>query len=261
MNGTNLMNFFSGAAANPFAAPAPAPQAAAPAPVPQAPADGFNQNPAPIPGSVPQVPAPAANPLDNFTALFNNDPTKQVESPFDSLAKPMVEADFDKLQTELSGAQLVGAVDPALLQRALGGDAASFTQIMNQVAQASFMQAAKFSHNIVESGIKTYNGRLDKALPAHFQNMQTRVALETSNPAFQHEAARPVVDALRQYVVQQMPNATPQQVADKVSSFLSALAPQQAPAALPANGRDPLTGQRLNTPEVKQNWGNWFAGG
>lgn len=272
----NLMNFFSGNAANPFTAPA-APVATAPAPgmppqappaVPQPrnPADnGFANNPAGNGSALQQgasAPQPGQNnssPLDQFSALFHNDPTKTEVNPLDALTKPVIEADFAKLKEQVTAANLVGQVSPELFQKAMQGDVASFTQIMNQVAQQAFLEAARFSHGIVESGIQTYNGRVEKALPSRFQDFQARVAMETANPALAHEAARPVVEALRQLAIAKNPNASPQQIAEQVQQYFKSLQAPEAPQA-PTPQRDPLTGNLLQAAPEQQAWGDWFSG-
>ena len=272
----NLMNFFSGNQANPFAQPQPVapapgmpPQAPAQPAVPQPrnPADnGFANNPAGNGSALQQgatAPVPGQNnssPLDQFSALFHNDPNKPDTNPLDALTKPVIEADFAKLQEQVTAANMVGQVSPELFQKAMQGDVASFTQIMNQVAQSAFLQAAKFSHGIVESGIQTYNGRVEKALPSRFQDFQARVAMETANPALAHEAAKPVVEALRQLAIAKNPNATPQQIAEQVQQYFKSLQAPEATSQQPQQHRDPLTGNLLKAEAQPQAWNDWFAG-
>jgi len=263
----NLMNFFSApnATPNPFqvAAPAPAPAPAA-APHPQQ--DPQLGGQAAGPGSqqqagqvAPQQQQPAqntANPLDNFKDLFKTDPQKPMDNPLDFNSKPLLPADFDTLQKNISAANFAPQVTPEVMQKIMQGDVQMFQQLLNQAGQNAFMQAARFSHGVMETGFQNYQGRLDQALPTRFQDFQTRNTLESQHPAFQHEAARPVIDALRSFVVQQMPNATAQQQSEKIVEYLRALTPQQQQQV--NADRDPVSGNPLRQQGPATNWGQWL---
>ncbi len=262
----NLMNFFSApnATANPFQQQqpaAPAPQQPAPQQDPQ-----LGGQPA-GPGSQLQQGQTApqqqpvqnpVNPLDKFTDLFKTDPQKPVENPLDFSSKPLLPADFDALQKSVDAASFAPQVTPEVMQKIMSGDVQTFQNLLAQASQTAFMQAARFSHGMVETGFKNYQGRLDQALPTRFQDLQTRNLLESQHPAFQHEAARPVIEALRGFVVQQMPNATAQQQSEKIVEYLRALAPQQQQQQQVHADRDPVTGQPLRQQGPATNWGKWL---
>lgn len=204
------------------------------------------------------------NGLDNFTNLFKNDPKNPTSNPWDFIStdKPLIANDFDALKSQVDNAQFAPQVTPEHMQRIMQGDVQALSQLLNQTAQAAFLQAARFGHGMVENGIQTYHGRLGEALPHRITDVTANAQLLQDNPTFAHEAARPVVEAVRAHVANQMPGATPQQIATKTAEYLRMLSGNPQSQNTPQTGIDPLTGQptsgRKQLPAT--NWNSWFEG-
>ena len=123
--------------------------------------------------------------------------------------------------------------------------------------QQAFMQAVQFSQKLVERGVGTYNERLQGSMPDTFRSLATKNELQTLAPASQHEAARPLLDAMQQNFMRANPDATPAQVAQAMQGFLHTLGQQFAPQSpVPT---DPRTGQPINQGAPVQNWADYFS--
>lgn len=285
MNGSNLMSFFQGGGKG---APQLPPQGfnggnQQPQQQGQQPQGGHNFNPNPnvvdsnqfqnVPGgNNQQQPQPQGNgnqqqpavqPLDGFADIFKNDPQKPTASPWESLTNPLFTPDFDELGKKVTSASFSPDLSPEQIQQLQSGNPQAYQSVFNQVAQNTFMQAVKYMHNMMESGFKTYSGRLDPALQSRFTEFQSGLEVTKANPLLQHENAKPVVDSLRQLFASRMPNASPAQIAEKVNSYLKLLAADPNATNTqqqPNTGVDPVTGQPLRNAPTDMDWGNNFFG-
>lgn len=249
-----------------------APQAQQPA-APQPPSgsfmDMFNPgraapempNPANQPAAAPPAPvtAPTAaptSPLDVYAQVFKLDPSAE-PSAQTALTSPLFTMDSAAFEQAVGAMNFAPQVDAALMQRIQQGDAAALTQFVNKSNQQAFMQAVTFAQKLVERGVGTYNDRLQGSMPDTFRSLATKNELQTLAPASQHEAARPLLDAMQQNFMRANPAATPAQVAQAMQGFLHTLGQQFAPQA--AAPTDPRTGQVLNAGNQQpQNWADFF---
>lgn len=257
----------------PTSAPqAPAPQAPQPA-APQAPTGSFmdmfnpgrpapampdpSGQPAATAPTVPVAPtAPAASPLDTYAQVFKIDPNAPA-SPQAAMTSPLFTMDNAAFETAVGAMNFAPQVDAALMQRIQQGDPTALQTALNQATQQAFMQAVQFSQKLVERGVGTYNERLQGTMPDTFRSLATKSELQTLSPASQHEAARPLLDAMQQNFMRANPAATPAQVAQAMQGFLHTLGQQFAPQA-PAP-TDPRTGQLLvQGNQQPQNWADFF---
>lgn len=246
------------------AAPAPAPT---PAPTgsfmdmfnPGRPAPAFpdpSQQPAATPPAAPAAPtAPATSPLDTYAQVFKVDPNAAA-SPQAALTSPLFNMDSAAFEQAVGAMSFAPQVDAAVMQRIQQGDPTALTQLLNQTTQQAFMQAVQFSQKLVERGVGTYNDRLQGSMPDTFRSLATKNELQTLAPASQHEAARPLLDAMQQNFMRANPAATPAQVAQAMQGFLHTLGQQFAPQSTVPT--DPRTGQPINQGAPVQNWADYF---
>lgn len=254
--------------------PTPQQQAPAPqAPAPQAPTGSFmdmfnpgrpapafpdpSQQPAATPPAAPAAPtAPATSPLDTYAQVFKIDPNAPA-SPQAALTSPLFTMDNAAFETAVGAMNFAPTVDAALMQRIQQGDPTALQTALNQATQQAFMQAVQFSQKLVERGVGTYNDRLQGSMPDTFRSLATKNELQTLSPASQHEAARPLLDAMQQNFMRANPAATPAQVAQAMQGFLHTLGQQFAPQSpVPT---DPRTGQPINQGAPVQNWADYFS--
>ena len=213
---------------NPAAAqPAQPAQPAAPTPTP--------------PGNIPptvdpsaQAPAPEAptvpdSPLAEFTTLWDTKPVdpnapSTTPTPLDATAvqQAVAKTNFSQVIT----ADTLSAV-------AGGGEGAqtAFAEAMNQVAQKVMADSINVNNKLTEKAIAD-------ALASQQATMQTQVRqqnaadhLKNTNPLFNDPAVQPVIQATQAALMQQFPDATPQQLTEMTQNYITKMGDAFAPAA------------------------------
>lgn len=251
MTTSNIMSLFSGASSK----PAPA----------QVPPTGQNQfanvdtnivNGADAAG---RGQTPPANPLDSLKEMFKLDPKAAPQNPWDNLNSPVINADWDKFNTDLASKALVN-LDPEKLQKLQSGDLSVFPDIINAAVQQAVMHSARLSHGFVDSGFKTYSDRLAPALQAGMRDYQTTQTLETTLPFANHEAVKPMIASMQSFLLAKNPNMSPAEVSKQISAFFGAVAQQPGIAPEATQQRDPITGQPMNqqTNAGNVDWASYF---
>lgn len=266
----------------PAAAQAPqAPAAQAPAQAPAAPArlqgsimdfftgnGGVGRTPAQYvqqaPGQLasqpqqPATPAAPASPLESYAKLFDTAKDDKHVDPQAQLTAPLFALDAAKLQEAVAKRDFVGNINPELHQRALQGDAQALSQILNTQAQQVYAQSVMVMQQMIEQGFNTYNNRLHGALPSTFKNLATQQELAHISPAAQHAAVAPLLQSLQQQFITANPQATPQQIAQQMQSYLQAVASTVAPPA-PVRPADPVNGSPLMQQQGgAPDWASYF---
>lgn len=218
------------------AAPAQQPQAqvpnAAPA-VPATPGQMPAQNTNPAVAGNPTAPAATvnattadpANPLsqmDQFKDLFNNDPNakKPVEGIFEGVTlEKMQEAakknDFSQVVTpEL--AAVIQAGGPEAMQ--------AMQQVMAGMAQKSFGDSAFATTKMIEQALAKQQERFMAELPNIIKSQTVSENLRTTNPLFNHPAAAPMLEAMKQQLMVKYPQASAAELQSKAQEYLVSFA-------------------------------------
>jgi len=217
MNVGALLNFFKpgqqqtvapAVPGNPQLSTLPAAQPAAPA----------NQaQPAAADPNAQATPAAPASPMDIFGKLWDTKPDAE------NTGIPKFSTDPAKLQEAASKINFAQAVDPALMQKAMGGDATAFQQVLNSVAQSVFTQAATVTTKLLDTGLDATSGHLAQQLPEHIRKHSTTNELVAENPMFAHPAVKPILDSLQSQLALTYPTATSSELAAKAKEYLTAL--------------------------------------
>lgn len=231
-------------------APAPAP-AATPAAVAgggagpatkQAEPANPGANPATMNTGAP-APAPAApaNPLDNWTSMFQPKQVDPNAPKQPTLADPLLgQLDPAKLQEQVSKTNFAASIPQDKIQAALNGDANAFLDAINAATQAAFMASAQLSHGLAETGARTAAERLNASLDGRIRNFQ----IKSQNPtieALSHPAVSPMLSAVKAQIAQSNPQLTPEQVQTQAETYFTQMAevltaPKQQAAAEAAAG-------------------------
>lgn len=226
----SIMDFFRGAPATTQAPAAPA------APATAAPEAG--QQPAP------ESQAPAANPLDDFSKLWEA-PKEGDPKPTNFDPSALFQIDPAKVQEAVGQMNFAGSVTPELLQQIAGGgeDATkAFMTAMNSVAQQAFAQSMIGSAKLVEQAMTKANTSLDARLKEGIRQQQVSTSLRDSNPALSHPAAQPLVAALEAQFTQKYPTASHTEITkmaqDYLSKFASVVSPAQQPQQTPQSKQE-----------------------
>lgn len=214
--------------ANLFRIPNPNP---APNPNPQ------NSNPNPTPTlsgeSSPQL--DAAN-----KAQEQGGKEGQVQNPLDPFADlweaPKVDDasgnnNPDKSKTQNQPVDFAGAakkinfgriIPPDLATKALGGDQAAFTQILNTVGQAGFAAAGKMSEGMIAKAIADAEQRIGDSLSGKFKEFSVSNT-RSKNPNLQHKAVKPMVEAIKSQMNVKFPDATAEEIQEKAEAYVGAM--------------------------------------
>lgn len=173
--------------------------------------------PAPVvtpPGNTPGTASAGDPSLDAFSKLWDTKPSEQA-------GIPKFATDTAKLQEAASKIQFTNAIPPELMQKALSGDAQSFQQVLNTVAQTVFAQAAAVTTKLMDTGLEATSGHLTNQLPEHIRKQLTNNELVGENPLFAHPAAKPILDSIQSQMAALYPQATPSELASKAKEYLT----------------------------------------
>jgi len=157
-----------------------------------------------------------SNPLDGFLALLT--PSKDVQQSQQQRQQQLSAPLFgdltpDKIQEQVGKTNFAQNLNPEDIQKALGGDAQTFMNVLNQVAQNAFSASLQMSKGMVEHGVNTGSERFNSTLDSRFRDLQIRNK-NSENPALQH----PIGQALLGSIKTQIANANPRMNAEEVHS-------------------------------------------
>lgn len=127
-----------------------------------------------------------------------------------------------KVAAAAKSMNFLNGVDPALLEKAKGGDGDAFMAVLNASNQNAFQTAMLAIPGIIEPVLQQAEARQTERAPALFQQLQLRSA-RASDPVLQNPAVAPVVEALKTTIASQNPQATPDQVMELVQQRIADL--------------------------------------
>jgi hypothetical protein len=206
-------------------------------------ADGAALPAAPAAPAIPATPAidPATvSPLDQFTSLWEPVATEGVDGTLP--ANMFAGADPTKMLDAARKVDFSKSIPPAVMAKITAGGpdaAAAFAQAMNDVSQRAYAQSSFASTKIVEAALAKFQEGLDSRLPGQIKRHAVSDSIRESNPALQHPAAAPIMEAMQSQLAVKYPNATVTEIRDMASQYLgaftSAASPKKAAAAVPAS--------------------------
>lgn len=254
-----FQNLTQGVRSGGMALPAPGQQQApAPAngaqPAPVVPSGAPAGTPAGVPAAAPQGQPEQKSGLDGFGDLFKI--PEGAQNKQDVFASPLFTTgtDSEAFQQGIGNIDFTQGVNSELYAKALGGDQASLQQLLNSVQRGTFARMARFTQQMVEHGLKTYHERSSAAMPDVMRNVMTQTQMQ-ENPIMAHKNVQPLVDSLRTAFIAANPNATPAQIAQQVSNYLTTVA-QEIGSAAPRNGvnGNPVNPGASSQQPASQNW-------
>lgn len=167
------------------------------------------------------TPPEPANPLDNFKPLWETDP-KAVPAA-DPLAAPLFNGDPNKIAEAASKMDFLAKVPQDVMAKAMSGDAQSFAQVIQFVAQQSLSASAQLSAATIEQGTRRNNERLLETLPQRVRDIQLS-QMQSENPVLQHPATQPFLNMVRSQIQAKNPGMSPQQIQKEAESHVLGLA-------------------------------------
>lgn len=212
----------STAVAGPAAATAAAPAAATPA--------------IPAPAATPATPATPTSSLDQFTDLWKNPTTqdgKPAALPVNTLAQPIFNFDPAKITETANKMDFTAGIAPDAIQKALSGDASAFADVINSAVRQAVVGVTMSQGQLINQAVVANNARVTDALPTHLKRIQL-TETEDANPVFNHPAAQPLVQSLKQMALARNPQASSAEISKQISDYLlgfaSAISESSAPA-------------------------------
>lgn len=196
------------------------------------------QQPAAQPAQVPDpatqqaATAAASSPLDALKSFWDT-PKDAEGNPLQHAADPTSTDifNFDPTKVSESARKLnfTSDLNPELVQKALGGDTQAFMDVINHATQTAFTAATLNTGKLINQSHVTNNQRVKTSLPTAIKRVQLDQT-QTTNPVLQHEAALPLVAALKRAAFERNPNADPSDVTAQVESLLLGLGTAMAEA-------------------------------
>lgn len=194
------------------------------------PGSGTGATPAPIlPTPLPGANDPGAfkagkqggeSPLENFKDLWIIDDKQRPQNAQEALT-PNFKIDAVAISEAAKGIDYSKLVPPEMMSKALGGDVASFAQILNAVTQAATANAGINSARIVEAALGHQAKSFAEVLPAEVRRHNVASQITQDHPIFSNPAAAPMVGMLKDQFAAKYPMATPAQISDYTASYLT----------------------------------------
>lgn len=228
----SILDIFRGATA---ATPAAA-QAATPAAAPQ-----------PAAAATPDANAAqqaGVSPMDSFKDLWQ--PVAKVEG---NEPQPLFNVDAAKISEAASKANFAAGVSPETVAAALKGDASAFSLAINQASQQAFAQATIASTKLIEQALASHGKNQEANISGLVKRNMVADSLAT-NPLYQHEATRPLLNALEAQLSAKHPNATAAQITEHAQRYISEFAQI-------ASGKPQPTAEETAKSKADNQWAGW----
>lgn len=234
---TFFSNIFGSPSTSSTAAPA-APTAASTAPTP-APTATPTPTPTPDPTTV--------SPMDQFKSLWEPVETQGTDTTLPQ--NIFAGADPAKMLEAARKVDFSKSIPPEVLTKITAGGpeaATAFAQALNDVSQRAYAQSSFASTKMIEQALAKFQEGLNSRLPGQIKQHAVADSIRELNPALQHPAAAPIMEALQSQMAVKYPNATVAEIRDMASQYLTAF----AGSALPQKKADPVP--------ASENWEKFF---
>ena len=158
--------------------------------------------------------------------MFNIEPEKDangqpVQKPTGD--EPFFNMNSEKFNEAVGGMNFIPESAKESLEAVMAGDLKQLPALLNAVARNGYMQQTQLSQSMMEDLGKNAMARMRSSLPETLKNHSTESTVFGSNEQFNHPAVKPVVQALAGQVLKKWPNATPQEVQQKVTELMKSM--------------------------------------
>jgi hypothetical protein len=211
--------------------------------------------PPPIAATPVATPAPSPAPMHQFTDLWHPTPAPKEPDP----TKPgniFSAADPAKMLEAARGVNFVEGLDANLLATAAKGGpegVAALVQIINDVGQRSYAQAAFASTRVVDQGLSQFQLGLDKSLPGAIKKHTVSESIVSDNPAFNNPALAPVIQAVQLQIQAKHPQATTAEIRAYTLQYLTGM------SELIVNKKETQQSGSQTAGTATDNWEPFFA--
>lgn len=206
----SLIAKFFGAGATPSTVAAELPASGTPAPAAPAPA-------APAPAA-----APAVSGLDLIGKLWETDPTAAAANAGPT---PVFNLTPERLTEIAMGTDFSKQLPAEMMQKALGGDTQALSALLNTSSQLSFKAGLDATTKMINSAFaqREESFKTD-VLPSLIDKRFKSQAISDANPIFNHPAAQPMMNGLKQQLLNKFPQASSQEISELAGEVLQSFA-------------------------------------
>lgn len=198
--------------------------------------------------TTPQEPATPVSPLDQFKSIWEPAPASQgVDGTLPG--NIFAGASLDKMIEASRNVDFAKSIPPEMLAKITSGgaDAATALQaVLNDMNQRAYAQSSFAATQIVERALAKFNEGLDTRLPSQIKKHQVSQTIRESNPALNHPAAAPIMEALQAQMAVKFPNASVNEIRDMAGQYLTAFNTAATPPPKPSATKN------------SENWDNFF---
>lgn len=172
------------------------------------------------------------SPLDQFKDMWKNDPTKKPKPE-----EPIFNVDPSKVQEAAKQNDFLKAIPAELLEKIKAGGEESVPAMMaamNMMSQKGFGDSATATASLITSALEKQQAKFEKIIEKVVGKQNLNAALSKSNPIFDHPAAAPMLEFMKNQVREKFPDMTVDEQAAKASEYLVSFAEA-------ANPKKPVT--------------------
>lgn len=183
------------------------------------------QTPAPVQAA--QLPVEPVVPVDESPLAEFNDlwtpPPADENAPVEpgSLYATVDPAKMLAAAKKVDFAKSISAETLAKITAGGADSGAALMQVLNEVSQRSYAQATLAASKMIDTAIKQSQDVSNTRLPSLIKKHQVSDSIQQANPALQHPAAAPILQALETQFTAKYPNATVTEIKDLASRYLT----------------------------------------
>ena len=166
--------------------------------------------------------------MDQFKDLFTAPTPEQLaaEGKFDpnSLFAGLEPAKVREAVSQMSFTDNINSEQLAAIQAGGEGAVQALMQVMNTTSQNTMAQALISNAEMIKQAMGNVSGTLDTRISAVARKQAVSAAVHNGNPALNNPAIKPMVDALTMSFSMKNPQATPEQIRESVSEYMTKMA-------------------------------------
>lgn len=166
------------------------------------------------------------SPLDAYKDLWENKPPAEGSSPeFDP--SNMFNTDPAKMREAMQQIDFTKSINPADMEQVLqGGEGAvkALVNILNSTNRETLNAAIMASANMVQSGFTRAVPALDGRVNRQVRDHQVTSQLQETNPALNHPAAQPMIQAVKAQLLQKYPQASSAEITRMTNEYVGGFA-------------------------------------
>lgn len=140
----------------------------------------------------------------------------------DPLAQPLFQFKPDDVKKAASNLDFTSNLNPELVTKALGGDAAAFLECLNGVAQTAFTAQTLNMGNVLNDGFNRHGRAIDAALPTRLRNHAVATA-RSEDPILSSPALVPVIQTMKTFIAAQQPGLSPEQIQAAAENYVKGI--------------------------------------